>query len=193
MLLRLHYVLEMLVFHCHVSFGSTTDVLKNVRSAADWGTAILSVLQQFLCTVHSWSIQQIFYSPRGKYCGVFAPYKNGWATETAVLNTCTDNGTAGLCKPFLGYGSINTFPRRRNDVTLTVLAGSHVTSLCDATLELGFLCSQCEGAKMKWLAVNRQSLSNSGSWVSSVEFQMQSVPNEKWMQWQFQFMAVTSE
>jgi hypothetical protein len=28
-------------------------------------------------------------------------------------NTPTNNGTAGLSDPFLGYGSVNTFPRRR--------------------------------------------------------------------------------
>jgi hypothetical protein len=35
-----------------------------------------------------------------------------------LSNTGTDNGKAGLCNPFVGYGSVNTLPRRRNDVTL---------------------------------------------------------------------------
>jgi hypothetical protein len=53
------------------------------------------------------------------YCGVFAPCKNGWATETAVLsNTCTNNETMGLCNPLLGSSSVNALPHRRNDVTL---------------------------------------------------------------------------
>jgi hypothetical protein len=30
-----------------------------------------------------------------------------------LSNTRTDNGTAGLRDPFLGCGSVNTFPRRR--------------------------------------------------------------------------------
>jgi hypothetical protein len=30
-----------------------------------------------------------------------------------LSNTRTNNGTAGLRKPFLGYGSVNTLPRRR--------------------------------------------------------------------------------
>jgi hypothetical protein len=30
-----------------------------------------------------------------------------------LSNTRTNNGTAGLLYPFLGYGSVNTLPRRR--------------------------------------------------------------------------------
>jgi hypothetical protein len=30
-----------------------------------------------------------------------------------LSNTGTNNGTAGLRNPFLGYGSVNTLPRRR--------------------------------------------------------------------------------
>jgi hypothetical protein len=30
-----------------------------------------------------------------------------------LSNTRTNNGTAGLRNPFLGYGSVNTLPRRR--------------------------------------------------------------------------------
>jgi hypothetical protein len=56
----------------------------------------------------------------------------------------TDNDTAGLCNPFLGYSPLNTLPRRCMMSHPTVLFGSHVTwLLCDilnATIELGFLC-----------------------------------------------------
>jgi hypothetical protein len=30
-----------------------------------------------------------------------------------LSNTRTNNGTVGLCDPFLGYGTVNTLPRRR--------------------------------------------------------------------------------
>jgi hypothetical protein len=37
-----------------------------------------------------------------------------------------NNGRTGLCNPFLGNGSVNTLPRRCNNVTTTVNSG-HVT------------------------------------------------------------------
>jgi hypothetical protein len=57
-------------------------------------------------------------------------------------NARTNNGTRGLCNPLLDNGSVNTVPRRRNDLTSTVLS-YHVTCfLCGlrhTTVELCFL------------------------------------------------------
>jgi hypothetical protein len=33
--------------------------------------------------------------------------------QTFLSNTRTNNGTVGLRNPFLGYGPVNTLPRRR--------------------------------------------------------------------------------
>jgi hypothetical protein len=38
--------------------------------------------------------------------------------EAFLSNTRINNCTAGLCKPLLGNGSVNTLPRRRSDITL---------------------------------------------------------------------------
>jgi hypothetical protein len=37
--------------------------------------------------------------------------------QLVLSNTRTNNGTTGLCNPLLGNGSVNTLPRRSNDVT----------------------------------------------------------------------------
>jgi hypothetical protein len=46
-------MLKMLALNCHTSFSpmmcGLMDALKNARSVANQGTAILNMLQQFLC------------------------------------------------------------------------------------------------------------------------------------------------
>jgi hypothetical protein len=38
--------------------------------------------------------------------------------QPSLSDTRTNNGATGLCNPLLGNGSVNTLPRRRNDITL---------------------------------------------------------------------------
>jgi hypothetical protein len=68
--------------------------------------------------------------------------------QPLLNNTRTNNGTAGLHNPFLGYGSVNTLHAGACH-TPTILAGSHVTcpwsDIRDATIQLGFLCGRRGG------------------------------------------------
>jgi hypothetical protein len=67
------------------------------------------------CT--SFEVQSVInileYLPNAKTVG---PQK-----QPFLSNTRTNNGKVGLCNPLLGSGSVNTLPRRRNDVTPAVL------------------------------------------------------------------------
>lgn len=83
----------MLALYCHTSLGQTihglTDDLKDVRSAADRGTAILSALQLLLCRTHRWSIHQILRCyQRKKWRGFRSGERTTWLC-TWQLNAVT--------------------------------------------------------------------------------------------------------
>jgi hypothetical protein len=109
--------------------------------------------------------------------------------QSYLSNTCTDNGTVRLCNPFLGYGSANSLPCRRSDVTLQQYwLGVTWIVLCVIFLTQQCICVFC--------VVSVEAIHNeSGCNSVAVRFirEVKSVPDQdKWMQWQYEFRAVTT-
>jgi hypothetical protein len=52
------------------------------------------------------------------HCGVFAPCKNVWTTETAVSKQYRHQQNNEIMQPASGNGLVKTVSRRHNDVTL---------------------------------------------------------------------------
>jgi hypothetical protein len=102
----------------HISgvYHSTCQNMITAKTAASAETAELfwSTASDAAPTAYSGWTSKTTLS-LAKYCGVFAPCRNGCATETVIQ--ARDSGTMGLWNPLLGNCSVNTLQRRRNDVT----------------------------------------------------------------------------
>jgi hypothetical protein len=70
--------------------------------------------------------------------------KVGPQNQPFLSNTRTNNGTAGLRDPFLGYSSVNTLPRRRktshSNSTGWESRDLSKRDIPGATIEPSFLC-----------------------------------------------------